>query len=92
MAAGFVQEALQSQFPDAIINLRMATPTDKAGPVVTDQGNLVLDCHMGPLTDPVSLYQQIKRVTGVVEVGLFCNLADKAYFGRVDSEGIDIWE
>lgn len=73
-------------FPSAQIQLRMATPTDKAGPVVTDNGNLLLDCDFGPFEgDPYSLYKEIKCISGVLEVGLFCNMAEAAYFGSLES-------
>lgn len=68
-------------FPTASIKLRMATPTDKAGPVVTDNGNLVLDCHFGPISDPELLYKEIKCLTGVLDVGLFCKMAERVFYG-----------
>lgn len=43
--------------------------------LVTDQGNMLLDCHFGPMADPQSLGEQIKRRAGIVEHGLFLNLA-----------------
>ncbi|CAO1619853.1 unnamed protein product [Parajaminaea phylloscopi] len=58
----------------------------KAGPCVTDNSGFVIDCPF-PATlmrDPTSLLSQIKLMTGVVEVGLFCNVAKAAYFGNQD--------
>ena len=62
--------------------LRMATA--KAGPVVTDNGNFVLDVGFGVIEDPASLGHRLKLLPGVVEVGLFCGMAEKAYFGHED--------
>ncbi|KAI7850241.1 ribose 5-phosphate isomerase A-domain-containing protein [Circinella umbellata] len=62
--------------------LRMAV--NKAGPVVTDNGNFVIDAHFGAIEDPTSLLKEIKLLTGVYEVGLFCNMAEIAYFGEAD--------
>ncbi|ETV81996.1 ribose 5-phosphate isomerase A [Aphanomyces astaci] len=62
--------------------LRMAKA--KAGPVVTDNGNLILDTHFGILQDPASLEKTLKMLPGVVEVGLFVQLASKAFFGQAD--------
>lgn len=63
--------------------LRMATR--KAGPVVTDQGNLVLDVRFeGGIADPVSLEKDINNIPGVLENGLFVNLADEVLVGQVD--------
>jgi len=53
---------------------------------VTDNGNFVIDAPFSPelLSDPVALLTKIKLMTGIVEVGLFCNLAKFAYFGNED--------
>ncbi|KAG0162938.1 ribose-5-phosphate isomerase rki1 [Apophysomyces sp. BC1015] len=85
-----VKHILEVMFPGISVRLRMANPSDKAGPVVTDNGNLVLDCHMGPIEDPQAIYQKIKLVTGVLEVGIF-DMARVAYFGRVHTDEVDIW-
>ncbi|KAI9906725.1 hypothetical protein PsorP6_003386 [Peronosclerospora sorghi] len=62
--------------------LRMARC--KAGPVVTDNGNFVLDVNFGVISDPKTLCNRIKLLPGVVEVGLFCGMAEKAFFGHTD--------
>lgn len=65
-----------------VAELRMAQR--KAGPVVTDQGNLVLDLKLdGGITDPGGLEQAINNVPGVLENGLFVNLADEVLVGEV---------
>jgi len=65
-------------------SLRMAIK--KAGPVVTDNGNFVIDAPFSRehVLDPPSLLERIKLLTGVVEVGLFCNIVKAAYFGNAD--------
>lgn len=70
-------------FPKASIKLRTATPTDKAGPVVTDNGNVILDCDFGPIEDPFSLYKEVKCLSGILDVGLFCKMAESAYIGHI---------
>ncbi len=40
-------------------------------PVVTDNGNWILDIHNLRITDPVNLEQVINQIAGVVSVGLF---------------------
>jgi len=40
----------------------------------TDQGNFILDCNFGAISDPVALAEQLKRRTGIVEHGLFIRL------------------
>ncbi|MCP9849180.1 ribose-5-phosphate isomerase RpiA [Cyanobium sp. Morenito 9A2] len=60
----------------------------KAGPVVTDQGNLVLDVKFaGGIPDPVALEATINNLPGVLENGLFVNLTDQVLVGDlVDGE------
>ncbi|KDR79174.1 hypothetical protein GALMADRAFT_243069 [Galerina marginata CBS 339.88] len=60
----------------------------KAGPMVSDNGNFII---VRPRAHDRSLRQirtqimaQIKMLTGVVEVGLFCKMATAAYFGNAD--------
>ncbi|KAG5645675.1 ribose-5-phosphate isomerase rki1 [Asterophora parasitica] len=60
--------------------LRMAVK--KAGPVVSDNGNFVIDAPFA--REYILNPSEIKLLTGVVEVGLFCNLAKAAYFGNAD--------
>ncbi|KZT06671.1 ribose 5-phosphate isomerase [Laetiporus sulphureus 93-53] len=68
--------------PNAV--LRMAQ--GKAGPVVTDNGNFVIDAPFPEemMKDPYTLLTRLKMLTGVVEVGLFCHMAKAAYFGNQD--------
>jgi ribose 5-phosphate isomerase A len=62
--------------------LRMAVR--KAGPVVTDQGNLVLDVKFADgIADPASLEPTINNLPGVLENGLFVNLTDQVLVGEI---------
>lgn len=49
----------------------------KAGPCITDNGNFIIDVDFGPITDPASLHSKLKLLTGVVETGLFIDMAEK---------------
>ncbi|ADQ65658.1 ribose-5-phosphate isomerase A [Halogeometricum borinquense DSM 11551] len=71
---------------DGEATLRRAERKD--GPVVTDNGNLVLDCEFGQISDPESLAADLSATPGVVEHGLFVGLADEAYIGTDD--GVDV--
>ncbi|KZT25613.1 ribose-5-phosphate isomerase [Neolentinus lepideus HHB14362 ss-1] len=68
--------------PSAV--LRMAQK--KAGPVVSDNGNFIIDAPFPEedMQDPYTLLTKLKMLTGVVEVGLFCHMAKAAYFGNQD--------
>jgi ribose 5-phosphate isomerase A len=56
----------------------------KVGPVVTDNGNFILDVGFDAIGDPEKLNTQIKVIPGVVETGLFLNMATDVYVGTRD--------
>jgi len=60
----------------------------KDGPVVTDDGNLVLDCDFGRIDAPDELATALSAAPGVVEHGLFVDLADAVHVGTGD--GVDV--
>ena len=53
-------------------------------PVKTDNGNLIYDAACGRIEDPAQLADALKSVTGVVDHGLFLDLADMALVGTPD--------
>ena len=55
----------------------------KAGPVVTDQGNLVIDVKFDSIDDPASLEKTINNLPGVLENGLFVGVADLVLVGEI---------
>jgi ribose 5-phosphate isomerase A len=57
--------------------LRMAD----RGVVVTDGGNVIYDLPSGVIAEPAALAAALKTVTGVVDHGLFLDLADEALLG-----------
>ena len=67
---------------------RLRRAERKDGPVVTDNGNLVLDCAFGPIADPDTLATALSTTPGVVEHGLFVGLADEIHIGT--DEGIRV--
>ncbi|WP_255198238.1 ribose-5-phosphate isomerase RpiA [Halorarius litoreus] len=62
----------------------------KDGPVVTDNGNLLLDCAFGDIDDPPALAASLAAVPGVVEHGLFVGLADTVFVG--EESGVEVRE
>jgi len=46
------------------------------GQFVTDNGNVILDCVVGPILDPPALERALHAVPGVVDTGLFLGTAD----------------
>jgi len=85
--------------PDAVTTVRDGVadlggePTLRAaerkdGPVVTDNGNLVLDCAFGTVEEPAELATALSAVPGVLEHGLFVGLADEVHLGTGD--GVEV--
>lgn len=50
-------------------------------PVRTDNGNLIYDAPCGTILEPSLLADALKSVTGVVDHGLFLDMADEAILG-----------
>ena len=50
----------------------------------TDQGNLILDCQFGPILDAYVLATKLKTRTGIVEHGLFLDLASEVIVAGAD--------
>jgi ribose 5-phosphate isomerase A len=53
----------------------------KVGPVITDNGNVVIDASFGVIGNAAELELKLKMIPGVVETGLFVGLANTAYIG-----------
>lgn len=55
----------------------------KAGPVVTDQGNLVIDVKFDAIDNPADLEKTLNNIPGVLENGLFVGVADLILVGEL---------
>tara|TARA_B100001250_G_C19663352_1_gene728140 strand:+ start:40 stop:750 length:711 start_codon:yes stop_codon:yes gene_type:complete len=51
------------------------------GLFLTDEGHYILDLNLNQIKDPVLMHDKIKAITGVVETGLFINLANLVIIG-----------
>ena len=51
-------------------------------PFRTDEGHHILDCHFGEIPDPSALARALSDMPGVVEHGLFINMAHVVLLGR----------
>lgn len=54
----------------------------KVGAVVTDNGNYIVDVDFGPIDDAEDLNKGLKFISGVIETGIFLNMADIVYLGK----------
>ncbi len=62
----------------------------EGAPFVTDEGNAMLDCAYGAIDDPRALAQRLNAIVGVVEHGLFLDMADTVIVGRAG--GVEVIE
>lgn len=69
-------------------DLRLADRKD--GPVVTDNGNLVVDCEFDDVSDFEPLAGALSELAGVVEHGLFVGMADELHVGS--DVGVEVFE
>lgn len=53
-------------------------------PYVTDNGNLILDCHLKRIGDAEDVSVSLNQIPGVVETGLFLDIADTVIVGHED--------
>jgi ribose 5-phosphate isomerase A len=77
----FAHKSVQARVTRMGGRARLRESAGKAGPVVTDNGNLVLDADFGKIVKPTVLDRRLKAIPGVLETGLFINLADIVYVG-----------
>ena len=83
-----VIRAESKRIADVLIDHEIDMParlrTADRGIVRTDGGNVIYDARCGAIHDPVRLADDLKLITGVVEHGLFLDLADEAIIGGED--------
>jgi len=88
----FGHKTTGNRIADVLLDHEISMPararTADRGLVRTDGGNLIYDAKCVAIHDPVRLADDLKLITGVVEHGLFLDLADEAIIG-LDS-GVDI--
>jgi len=53
-------------------------------PFVTDEGHHILDCHFGEIDDPEKIGSELSFMPGIVEHGLFLNMASVVVVGKAD--------
>lgn len=66
----------------AAVSIRMAERKD--GPVITDNGNFVIDAEFGILNEPAELEIELNSIPGVVENGIFSGVVDQVFVGTPD--------
>ncbi|XP_072941510.1 ribose-5-phosphate isomerase [Epargyreus clarus] len=70
--------------------IKLRSAIAKAGPVVTDNGNFILDwVFSNQDLDWEKVNTIIKMIPGVVEIGLFVKMCEKAYFGQAEGNVVE---
>jgi ribose 5-phosphate isomerase A len=59
----------------------------KDGPVITDQGNMIIDVRFDRIDNPQEMEAVLNNIPGVLENGLFVNLATLVLVGRLREDG-----
>jgi ribose 5-phosphate isomerase A len=77
VSAGKALEAL-----GATVTLREAVR--KAGPVITEHGNLILDIRFASPVDPAEMENKINNIPGVVENGFFTRITPIVYIAHAN--------
>ncbi len=72
---------LRQAEPQAASLREASIGSQRLGVVRTDGGNVIYDALCKAIHDPVRLADDLKLITGVVEHGLFLDLADEAIIG-----------
>lgn len=70
--------------------VRMAVKKD--GPVITDQGNMVLDVKFDHIDNPGELNRTLNVIPGVVDSGLFVGAATVVLVGEIKEGKPVVWE
>jgi ribose 5-phosphate isomerase A len=81
-AQSFVARTLEGLGARVVLRMRAGTP------VLTDQGNLIFDCHFGPIADPAVLAAQLSAIPGMVGHGLFVAEVDALYLAENGSANL----
>lgn len=64
--------------------VRIRISDAKDGPLITDNGNFIIDADFGPIEDPISLEYEINNIPGVLENGIFSRGVDRVMVGTKD--------
>ncbi len=81
MAYGYQSQARYLASLGGEVKLRLNAD---GAPYVTDNGNWIVDCNFGPIDDLPGLARQLETRAGIVEHGLFLNMATDLVVAGVD--------
>jgi ribose 5-phosphate isomerase A len=82
-AVPFGIEHTVSKLKEAGYNPELRMADDKI--FHTDGNHYAIDLHLNKIIEPVKLETELKKLPGIIETGLFINIADMVIVGRVNS-------
>jgi ribose 5-phosphate isomerase A len=89
VAIAYVQRIMSSLYPVSVLVIRLL-PDQEYEPVLTRNGNLLLDCYFPEWPELEVLQVQCKKITGIVEISLFYQIVNEAIIAGRD--GISRYE
>ncbi len=84
----FGYEMTMRKFEELGYNPKLRAANDR--PYITDNGNYIIDCHIGLIDNPPQLHDLINQLVGVVDNGLFINYASKVIVGYENRSVIEL--
>lgn len=84
----FGYEMTMRKFEELGYNPKLRAANDR--PYITDNGNYIIDCHIGLIDNPLQLHESINQLVGVVDNGLFINYASKVIVGYENQSVIEL--
>jgi ribose 5-phosphate isomerase A len=76
-ATGFVLKMMKATFPKTTLSIRRFADNAEE-PVITRNGNFLIDCRFPEWPEPEFIQKQCKNITGVVEISLFYRMVNEA--------------
>jgi ribose 5-phosphate isomerase A len=83
-AVAFVQRIMLSLYPGCNLTVRKS-PDNNDNPVLTRNGNHLIDCRFPEWPETETLQVQCKKITGVVEISLFYQMVTEAIIAGKDA-------
>jgi len=82
-ASSFVLKEMQTLYPEASLSIRKS-PDNPEKPVLTRNGNYLMDCRFLKWPELKVLQKQSKKIIGVVEISLFYKMVTEAIIAGKD--------
>jgi ribose 5-phosphate isomerase A len=79
----FGYKAVMKKLKDLKGKPKLRESEGKVGPVITDNGNFIIDVVYDSTTDLEEMEKGLKIIPGVIETGLFIGITDRVYVGRI---------